>query len=54
MDAVDSVSPTGSALFILQGPHQEGAAPPPTWGSGFSTDPVLTSQGASGVSNWRI
>lgn len=52
MDAVDSVSP-GSALFILQGPHQEGqlagAAAPPTWGSGFSTDPALTSQGASGV-----
>lgn len=57
MDAVDSVSP-GSALFILQGLHQEGqlagAAAPPTWGSGFSTDPALTSQGASGVSDWGI
>lgn len=49
MDAVDSVS-RGSALFILQGPQQEGQYPgaaTPTWGSGFSTEPALISQGAS-------
>jgi hypothetical protein len=52
LDAVDWVKP-GSAVFILQGPQQQGPPGPngPQWGTGFSAGPALISQGVSG---WGI
>ena len=46
MDAVDRVVPK-AALFILQGPQQQGSSAA-QWGSGFSTDPGLLRLGVTG------
>ena len=50
MDAVDSLR-HGAALFVLQGPQQQVAvgAGLDQWGNGFTTNPVLVSQGCSGM-----
>lgn len=49
MDAIDRVRP-GAALFILQGPQQQGPAgsSPVQWGNGFSVDQELLRLGALG------
>jgi hypothetical protein len=54
MDAVDRVQP-GAALFILQGPQQQGtaASSQDKWGNGFTADPYLISQGLSGANSSR-